>query len=196
MLDGLAFYAGALKASRSGRKRRDTAEVAIESGYVPGVIGRAVKMHARYYGHAVGFGRYFESKIAAGLGKFTSGLDNPRNGIWTAIRFGIVVGTIAIDGEDIGPDTAHLRWYIVADGLRGGGIGRRLLAAAIGFCDRQGFAETQLWTFRGLDAAWNLYEAHGFALADEVPGRQWGAEVMEQRFVRKAGVAVPARPAN
>ncbi len=43
-----------------------------------------------------------------------------------------------------------------------------------------------LWTFRGLDAARRLYEANGFALVEEQPGRQWGEEVIEQRFVRTA----------
>jgi hypothetical protein len=59
-----------------------------------------------------------------------------------------------------------------------------LLAEAVAFCDRQGFAETQLWTFRGLDAARRLYESCGFVLAEERPGSQWGAETLEQRFVR------------
>ena len=41
-------------------------------------------------------------------------------------------------------------------------------------------------TFRGLDAARKLYEAYGFALAEEWPGRQWGKQMFEQRFVRPA----------
>ena len=92
-----------------------------------------------------------------------------------------------IDGEDLGPGTAHLRWFIVEDGLRGAGIGRSLLTAAVAFCDRQGFAEIHLWTFKGLDAARRLYEAHGFAVAAEAVGRQWGTEVVEQKFVRRVG---------
>lgn len=166
--------------------------VVIENGYRPGVLGRAVEMHARYYERTAGFGRFFESKVAADLAEFAGRLDNPRNGFWFAIWSGTVVGTVAIDGEDMGPDTAHLRWFIVDDGHRGAGIGRRLLADAIGFCDRQGFAETHLWTFHGLDAARKLYETHGFSLVEELPARQWGEEVVEQRFVRKGGIARPA----
>jgi len=158
--------------------------VAVETGYRPGVIGRAVEMHARTYARLVGFGRFFESKVAAELAEFAGRLDRPCNGLWFALREGIAVGTVAIDGEDMAPGTAHLRWFIVDEDLRGGGIGRRLLADAVGFCDRHGFAKTQLWTFRGLDAARRLYEACGFVLAEERPGRQWGEEVVEQRFVR------------
>ena len=97
---------------------------------------------------------------------------------------------VAIDGEDLGPGVAYLRWFIVDDGIRGGGIGRKLLSAALEFCDRQGFAEVQLWTFQGLDAARHLYEALGFSLAEERLGRQWGKEVKEQRFVRRGGAPI------
>jgi GNAT superfamily N-acetyltransferase len=91
---------------------------------------------------------------------------------------------VAIDGEDLGPGIAHPRWFIVADEVRGHGVGRELLDAAVRFSDRHGFQQIQLWTFRGLDAARRLYEAQGFELVEERPGRQWGPEVMEQHFMR------------
>jgi DNA-binding MarR family transcriptional regulator/N-acetylglutamate synthase-like GNAT family acetyltransferase len=194
VMDGLAAYADALAASRTERPIRDAAAVTIECGYRPGVIGRAVEMHARYYDRTVGFGRAFESKVAGGLAEFAGRLDNPRNGLWVAIRAGVVVGTVAIDGEDLGPGIAHLRWFIVEDGLRGAGIGRRLLAEAIGFCDRQGFAEIHLWTLRGLDAARRLYDAQGFTLVEEFSGRQWSKEAIEQRFVRRVGEVPRGEP--
>jgi len=185
VLEGLASYADALAAGRTGRHPA-TPPVTIERGYRPGVIGRVAEMHGRYYAREVGFGSFFESKVAAGIAEFANRLDNPRNGLWVALQAGAIVGTIAIDGEDLGGGAAHLRWFIVDEGLRGGGVGRRLLREAIGFCDAEGFSEIQLWTFRGLDAARSLYEAHGFTLAEEWPGRQWGEQVMEQRFVRPA----------
>ena len=150
------------------------------------MIGRTVEMHARFYAAAAGFGPIFESKVAAGLAEFVHRLDRPPNQLWSAVRDGAIVGTIAIDGEDLGPGVAHLRWFIVEEGLRGSGTGRRLLAAATQFCDRHGFRETRLWTFRGLDAARRLYEASGFVLTGEEAGRQWGQEVIEQQFVRPA----------
>ncbi|MDB5563584.1 MAG: MarR family transcriptional regulator [Tardiphaga sp.] len=193
--DGLASYAGALEASRTGRSGQSPRGFVIESGYRSGVIGRTVEMHAHYYGQAVGFGRFFETQVAAGLADFASRLGNSRNELWVALHSGDVVGTVAIDGEDLGAGVAHLRWFIVDDSLRGQGIGRALLAEAVGFCDRQGFAETQLWTFQGLDAARRLYEGHGFSLAEEKPGRQWGSEVIEQRFVRPCSLRDLSREA-
>jgi DNA-binding MarR family transcriptional regulator/GNAT superfamily N-acetyltransferase len=193
--DGLASYAGALEASRTGRAGQKPPDFVIESGYRSGIIGRTVEMHARYYGNAVGFARFFEAQVAAGLADFANRLGNSRNELWVALHSGDVVGTVAIDGEDLGAGVAHLRWFIVDDSLRGQGIGRALLAEAVGFCDRQGFAETQLWTFQGLDAARRLYEGHGFSLAEEKPGRQWGSEVIEQRFVRPASLRDLSREA-
>lgn len=51
-----------------------------------------------------------------------------------------------MDGEDRGANIAHLRWFIVDDSARGSGAGRTLLAKALDFARRQGFAETHLWT--------------------------------------------------
>ena len=184
--DGLFCYADALAADRAGRPYGTAPTADIQVGYRPGVIGRCAEMHARHYERTAGFGRSFEAQVAAGLAEFANRLDNPCNELWLAVQAGVTVGTIAIDGEDMGSGVAHLRWFIVEDGLRGGGIGRRLLTEAIDFCDRRGFAEVQLWTFQGLDAARRLCEALGFSLAQEQPGRQWGEEVMEQRFIRKS----------
>ncbi len=168
----------------------DGSAVRIVRGYRPGLIGRVAEMHALYYARAAGFGQRFESVVAAGLAAFCDRLDSPASAIWTAVRAERIVGSVAIDGEDPGPATAHLRWFIVDDGERGAGLGRRLLGAALGFADERGFAQTHLWTFAGLDAARHLYKSYGFECVEERPGSQWGSEVLEQRFARPR--AVPA----
>ncbi|MES2071132.1 MAG: GNAT family N-acetyltransferase [Pseudomonadota bacterium] len=156
----------------------------IHRGYLPGAIGRISEMHALYYARTVGFGQYFESKVAGGLAEFAGRLEQPRNGLWLALRGGKMVGSIAIDGQDLGADVAHLRWFIVEDQVRGSGLGQRLLSAAMRFCDEQEFAATRLWTFSGLDAARRLYETEGFQLAQQYSDSQWGKEMVEQEFVR------------
>ena len=165
--------------------------VAIGTGYEVNLFARCIEMHIRFYALRHGFGRAFEARLAAGLGEFAGRMDQPVNAIWHAARAGRIIGTVAVDGEDLGDGIAHLRWFIVDDGLRGAGIGRRLLAAAIAHCDRHQFRETHLWTFRGLDAARRLYETNGFELAEERHGATWGQEVMEQRFVRSREAHVP-----
>lgn len=156
----------------------------IVPGYQPGLIARITDMHARYYVREAGFGQAFESVVAGGLAEFCDRLQRPKNAVWAAVADGEIVGSVAIDGEDLGNEAAHLRWFIVDDGIRGGGIGRQLLGAALAFVDGQSFPETHLWTFSNLTAARHLYESLGFVCVEERPGDQWGQEVLEQRFVR------------
>lgn len=130
-------------------------------------------------------GIFFEGKVASGLAEFSGRLNNQRNQIWLAVKNGVIVGSVAIDGEDLGNNEAHLRWFILGDGCRGSGVGRRLLTEAINFCDNQRFDAVQLWTFSGLQAARKLYESFGFTLSKEWQGDQWGKTMLEQQFTRR-----------
>lgn len=181
---GLATYARSLEGQRLGTSGMHDDPVRIESGYRPGVIGRVAEMHAAFYSRHAAFGQFFESKVASGMAEFTGRLEQPCNGLWVAMQGSRIVGSIAIDGEDLEDNVAHLRWFILDDGVRRAGMGRRLLDHAMNFCDQYRFAATQLWTFRGLEAARHLYESSGFELVEEYHGKQWGEEVVEQRFVR------------
>ncbi|ARU04920.1 MarR family transcriptional regulator [Comamonas serinivorans] len=183
---GLATYAAGLKAHRLGRAEAPTSPITVHTGYQPGLIGRVAEMHAAFYAAHAGFGQYFESRVATELAAYTGRLQSPCNRIWTAQLHGRIVGSLAIDGEDLGDNKAHLRWFILDDGCRGSGIGRRLMAEAMAFCDIRGFDETHLWTFQGLDAARALYESFGFVCVHEWAGTQWGSRVTEQQFVRLA----------
>jgi GNAT superfamily N-acetyltransferase len=155
----------------------------IVSGYRPGCIGRIATLHADYYTHASGFGVKFEAKVARELAAFCVDYQPERDGLWLALADGRVEGSIVIDGSHAPADGAHLRWFIASDALRGRGAGRALLEAALAFADTR-YERVYLWTFAGLAAARHLYEAHGFVLAEQQPGAQWGKLVEEQRFVR------------
>lgn len=181
---GLSEYARALKASRGAASTSAQSTVQILSGYRPGLVGRVAEMHAAFYAKHSGFGQFFESQVATGIAEFVGRLNEPCNGVWTAIQNDRIVGSIAIDGQDLGNNQAHLRWFILDDGCRGGGIGRKLIEEALSFCDRFGFPETQLWTFKSLDATRRLYESVGFKLVHEEDGSQWGSIVTEQQFTR------------
>lgn len=181
VLDGLRLYAHAFV---EGKQRRNEPRFKIVRGYQPGIIARITQMHASYYSRTSGFGQYFESVVARGLADFCDRLANPANAIWVAMQGAEIVGSIAIDGEDLGANIAHLRWFILDDAARGDGLGRKLLSTALAHVDQRRFDETQLWTFSGLSAARHLYESNGFSCVEEKPGKQWGREVIEQRFVR------------
>ncbi len=159
-------------------------KIDITEGYQTGLIARITEMHAKFYAMHWGFGRQFEVVVASGLADFVSRLDHPLNNIWVATSGDTILGSVAIDGEDMGAQVAHLRWFITDDAIRGTGAGRELLAKALAFVDTHAFAQTQLWTFKGLDAAKKLYEANGFSCVEERMGGQWGQEVLEQRFAR------------
>jgi GNAT superfamily N-acetyltransferase len=168
-------------------------QVEIRYGYMSGVVGRITEMRALWCAREWGFGQFFESQVATGLAEFAGRLSNPGNQLWRAEGDGRVVGAVAIDGEHLGGGVAHPRWFVMDDACRGLGVGRRLLEAAVEFCDRRGFAATQLWTFQGLDAARHLYEDLGFRLVECRPGAQWGSPLVEQRFVRPGAAApIPA----
>jgi len=158
----------------------------LRSGYEPGCIGRIAELHGLYYSKAAGFGAPFEAKVASELSAFCLRYAEGRDGLWHAHEGGALHGAIAVEGPHDGDPGVHLRWFIVSDALRGRGVGNRLLGEALGFCERAGHREVDLWTFEGLDAARHLYEKHGFALAASQRGARWGREVNEQRFVRRS----------
>ncbi|MFJ1252988.1 GNAT family N-acetyltransferase [Cupriavidus sp. CuC1] len=187
LVRSLAIYADALAADNAQITTADDADAhsGIQEGYRPGCIGDIASLHARFYSQLAGFGSFFEHKVATELASFATSLPSTNKQLWLCLEGGRSLASIAIDG-DPATGLAHLRWFIVDNALRGTGIGRQLLERALAFADAR-FEQTYLWTFKGLDAARHLYESHGFQLAEEAPGQQWGAAVTEQRFVRNAG---------
>ena len=182
---GLSAYAGALQAHRlNGLASEQSSTISLTTGYQPGMVGRITEMHAAFYSANSGFGQFFESQVATGVAEFAGRLHEPCNRVWLAMLNGRIVGSLAVDGQDLGDNKAHLRWFVLDDGCRGSGIGRAMMTEAMAFCDSRGFTEVHLWTFKGLLAARKLYEACGFHLMHEEQGEQWGSTVTEQQFVR------------
>ncbi len=154
------------------------------TGYAPGDIGRVVALHADYYAARWSFGRDFEAKVAQELGAFLAGFDAERDGFWAARLDGALAGSLSIHGRDADAGGARLRFFITDPAYQGRGLGAKLMAAAMTFCDGAGVARVWLTTFEGLDPARRLYERHGFRLVETQRGDQWGREVQEQTFER------------
>ncbi len=163
---------------------RDIPDISI-TGWAPGTLGQVVSLHGRYYAREWGFGPYFEAKVAAGMAEFIPRIDPARDLFLAARRGEHLLASITIDGSETSANEAHLRWFITSDKARGTGIGGRLMAEAMTFCDKVGFDLVYLDTFKGLDAARHLYETHGFTLTSEHLDTTWGVEVTEQRFERR-----------
>ncbi|OWT73804.1 MULTISPECIES: bifunctional helix-turn-helix transcriptional regulator/GNAT family N-acetyltransferase [unclassified Achromobacter] len=197
LVRSLALYANALAhdnrtadsaaSTKAARNTPASPAGSIVEGYRPGCIGDIASLHGRYYARHWGFGAYFEQKVATGLAAFAGALPVEGKALWLYVENERTLASLAIDG-DLRKRSAHLRWFIVDDSLRGTGMGRQLMALAMRFVDTR-FDETWLDTFKGLDAARHLYESFGFGLAEEAAGTQWGTPVTEQRFKRGASTA-------
>lgn len=159
----------------------------IRAGYLPGLIGRVAELHAVYYAQHWSFERYFEAKVATELAAFLDRYDASVDCIWSLHQAGRIEASLTIDGSDEAPGTAHLRWFITSDALRGRGAGNQLMSQAMAFCTERRFERVYLWTFRGLHAARHLYDKHGFILVEERVGKAWGTAVTEQRFEAPVG---------
>ncbi len=169
-----------------GIKRRMTGRASGQSeiriGYIPGLIGRVTELHARYYSANWNFGVYFESKVAGEMAAFMARYDPALDRVWTVLRMGRIHGSLSIDRSGEQENTAHLRWFIMSESLRGRGFGNELISRAMDFCREQGYARVYLWTFQGLEQAGHLYHKAGFELVESFSGDQWGTTVPEQRF--------------
>lgn len=154
--------------------------VRIRHEFFPGDIGAIVRLHAVLYHEEHGFDRTFEAYVAEGLARFVLAFDPAHSRLWVAERGGEVVGSIAIVGEPDG--AAQLRWFLVHPYCRSMGVGRRLLADAIGFARDTGARSVFLWTVSDLDTAIRLYRAAGFRVTEEQSHVQWGKPITEQRF--------------
>ena len=106
----------------------------IQTGYIPGSIGRIAELHGTYYHKHWEFGLFFEAKVATGLAAFLERYDERRDRFWTVSMNERVEGAIAIDGIDADGKGAHLRYFIMSDTLRGTGMGNQLINMAIDFC--------------------------------------------------------------
>jgi hypothetical protein len=85
----------------------------IVEGAVPGALDRVVAMHAGYYAREHGMGEIFERKVAEGLSEFLPRAQRPLNRLLLATtlepfdqagqtrKAAQIVGSIAIDGEDL-----------------------------------------------------------------------------------------------
>ena len=58
-------------------------DLKLNTGYLPGLIGRITELHALYYHEHWGFGAFFEAKVASELARFITRYDADRDGVWT-----------------------------------------------------------------------------------------------------------------
>lgn len=99
------------------------AEPRLLAALLPGALSASAALQTAYYARAHGFGLPFEAGRLADMAKFLARYDAQRDGVWLAVQGDTVLGTLVIDGGGGTPGWAQLRWFIVADEVRGGGWG-------------------------------------------------------------------------
>jgi GNAT superfamily N-acetyltransferase len=149
------------------------------AGWMPGAIGRIALLHSRHYAASHGFGLAFEARVATELSEFLGRFEPERDHFVTVLLDGEVEGSIAVDGAG---DPARLRWFILSEKLRGHGLGRGMLTAAVDAARAAGHRHLVLSTLSGLDAADHLYRGAGFRLLQEHAGAHWGTAATEREF--------------
>lgn len=157
----------------------------IHTAYIPGAIGSIAAQHGQYYAKHWGFGVAFEAYVAQGLSEFFLRIRDDDLVLLAEDDQGIVASLFIDMHDPDGPEgVARLRWFIVADRVKGSGIGRALMNRAMDHVDRVSDGKVWLTTFAGLEAARHLYEAYGFTLVREDDGQTYGTTVQEQEFRR------------
>lgn len=163
----------------------------IQTGYVPGALGRIIELHETYYSDYWNLDYEFSREVAVELAEFLKRYDETDSRLWLVMSDPDddgeqeILGSLVIDGSHSDAEEgARLRWVILAPELHGQGLGRELMNRAMAFCDEAGFERVYLWTYEGLEAARQLYQEHGFTLVEDVTRQDWGPELTYQKLER------------
>ncbi len=156
-----------------------TDTLTIRTALRSGDLGRLIQLHGESYeGEASHFGLTFEAHVARTVAEFI--LDNDARGrVWLAERGADLVGcTAMVDRGDRG----QLRWVLVSSTMRGTGLGKQLIQAAMDYAAEQAaWREVFLETTEGLTASMDIYEKLGFTIASDKFERIW--EDKKQRVI-------------
>ena len=164
----------------------------IRRDLLPGDLGAIVAHHGRLYHLEYGVDSTFEGHVAASVARAGArGFPSDREAIRIVELDGVHAGSLALTDE--GGGAAALRWFVLDHGLRGGGLGRRLLEEMLAQAEQAGYAQVWLETFSELEAAAHLYRDHGFELVSADAAPRWGRErITYQRYELELATA-PAR---
>jgi len=138
--------------------------VPAERADVAGVIALIGRVYAEY-------GFLWDPVVEVpDLFDFGAHYEAPAGAFFVVRDGGVVVGSVGVARLDAVTVEIH-RLYLDA-ALRGRGIGRALMQAAIGWCRQHGLVRVTLWSDTRFDAAHRLYSAMGFQRGPErvLPG--------------------------
>ena len=148
----------------------------------PGDYGAIIHHHGRTYAREYGVDESFEAMVAASVTRaaMRGWPGGQRDGIWIVERDGDLAGSVALTDEE--EDVGALRWFVLDAGLRGRGLGRKLVSELLEKARAVGFERVRLETFSELRAAAHIYRSHGFEVMREETGPRWGRDSITYQY--------------
>lgn len=124
------------------------------------------------------FAGAYESVVVGAALHFLERFDAERECVWIAERSGVAVGSVFV--RHVGDGVAELQLLHVESQARGIGIGRRMIAEAIEFATRAGYATLQLEMYDVMKTARLLFHGAGFRHVSETTDTRFGKPVQRQ----------------
>jgi len=146
----------------------------------PGDAGWVIERHGALYAADEGYDARFEALVARILADFLERADGTGERGFIARAGAQRLGSVFVVREDA--QTARLRLFLLEPEARGLGLGRRMLAAAMGFAREAGYARMVLWTHESHRAACALYEATGWQQTSRRAGQAFGQPVVDLEY--------------
>ena len=154
-------------------------DISIRTDLRPGDIGYVTYLHGYLYEKEYGYDVSFEAYVALGLYEFHKQYDPATNRVWVCEHAGKIVGFLLLMNRG---KAAQLRYFIIAPGYRGIGLGKKLMDLYMAFLKECSYESSYLWTTHELHTAASLYTRHGFQLTEEKPSDAFGKPLTECRY--------------
>jgi DNA-binding MarR family transcriptional regulator/N-acetylglutamate synthase-like GNAT family acetyltransferase len=151
----------------------------------PGDLGWVAHRQMLLYAREYGWDWSFEGLVCEILAKFVAHFDGKEDA-WIAERAGAIVGSVFLMKSD-DPATGKLRLLYVEPSARGSGIGAALVDTCVRRARELGYVRLTLWTNDVLVSARRIYEAAGFAVAEESPHHSFGHDLIGQTWTLDLG---------
>lgn len=127
-----------------------------------GDIGWVVQRHGELYAEEYGWDWRFEALVARICADFVDHHRPQREACWIAEQDGRNIGCVFL--VQATPTIAQLRMLLVEPGVRGRGVGVKLVQQCEDFARDKGYRKIRLWTNSVLIAARHIYQKAGYRL--------------------------------